>query len=380
MTYPVLEVCAVSFTANQLLLPLARFLERHDIPVEFALNTRGLSSSLRGEFRINHISFKRNYNLLSHLIALVQIICLLRRRKYSLVHVHTPIASIVTRIACRIVGVPVICTAHGFPFHDRMHGLLKRSHVFLESLMLHFFTDHLFCQSREDAEFAVSSLNLPPYSVTWIGNGVDPTRFSPSVEQRQHRNEAQPLVIGIVGRLVEEKGYLELFTSFRELKRSFPELQLVVIGSFLDSDHHRNVSDQLFRLMEEFPDCVTHYPFLSEPEHIYRKMDVFCFPSWREGVPRSLIEAMMTGLPCVATHIRGSRELISHREDGLLVPVGNIPALTESLEFLIRDSNLRLVLGINAHIKAITHFSEHLSLQRQLPIIRKAIRSEKATQ
>jgi len=100
-------------------------------------------------------------------------------------------------------------------------------------------------------------------------------------------------------------------------------------------------------------------------------MDIFCLPSWREGMPRSIIEAMMMELPVVATNIRGSREEVVEGETGFLVPVKNVNRLHEKLEYLVNNPEIRKRIGRNGRSRAMRLYDEDVVINRQLELISK---------
>jgi glycosyltransferase involved in cell wall biosynthesis len=97
--------------------------------------------------------------------------------------------------------------------------------------------------------------------------------------------------------------------------------------------------------------------------------DLFTLPSHREGMPRSIIEAMFAALPVVATDIRGSREEVVAEATGLLVPVNDAPALAQALARLAADAPLRRAMGAAGRARAVAHFDEAKVLARQLDIM-----------
>ena len=107
----------------------------------------------------------------------------------------------------------------------------------------------------------------------------------------------------------------------------------------------------------------------SDVPKILRAADIFVLPSHREGMPRSIIEAMMTGLPVVATDVRGSREEVRHDHTGTLVPLGAPKALSEALSKLVCDPVLRGSMGAAGRTRALKHFDESKIVTRQIELL-----------
>ena len=107
----------------------------------------------------------------------------------------------------------------------------------------------------------------------------------------------------------------------------------------------------------------------SDIPQLLKIIDLFTLPSWREGMPRTIIEAMMMGLPVVATDIRGSREEVVHGETGLLVPVRSPEDLADAIELIYKDREKAKKMGISGRKKALKQFNEKRIIEKQLKII-----------
>lgn len=369
------ELCAVDFTLYHFLLPLMQGMVRTGHEVAGVSADGPLLDEVRGAgFRVEVVPFSRSYNLASHLRAYRALVELFRRERFDMVHVHTPVAALIGRIAARRAGVPrIVYTAHGFYFHDRMAWPMRAAFIALEWLAGRV-TDVLFTQAREDAETARRLGLCRGGVVEAIGNGVDPGRFYPPGPDDARRSElraalgapAGAVVVMMVGRLVAEKGYLELFEAMGRV-----DAVLWVVGERLESDRPSAVEAAVAGL-EEHPELAERIRFLGyrrDVPDLLRAADIFTLPSHREGMPRSIIEAMMTGLPVVATDVRGSREEVVPGETGLLVPVGDSEALAEALSRLVGDAALRRRLGGAGRARALELYDEAEVVARQLDLL-----------
>jgi len=367
------QLCAVDFTLYHFLLPLMEGMRNagHDV---FAVCSEGPlipKIEARG-YRVMRVPIARSYSLTRHLRAIRELTRLFRQERVDIVHVHTPVAALIGRIAARLAGIRrVVYTAHGFYFHERMPLLQRALHVALEWFAGRL-TDVLFTQSSEDADTARTLGLCRTRSIHAIGNGVDPHRFRPVSDRERaatrERIGTSPgaVVIAVIGRLVAEKGYPELFNAMRHV-----DAELWVIGGRLASDHASGISTAI-TATEQDPVLSARIRFLGYRDDIPRLLaaaDIFTLPSHREGMPRSIIEAMMTGLPVVATDIRGSREEVVEGETGFLVPVGDASALAGALRRLAGDAALRKQLGAAGHARAIDLYDESKVVRRQLDVL-----------
>ena len=180
-------------------------------------------------------------------------------------------------------------------------------------------------------------------------------------------------MIGIVARKVSEKGYLDLFNACRLLFESYSHVKLLICGDRLTSDYAGNIQDDLLFLDALFPGRVIDLGYRDDMPNVYSFMDIFCLPSYREGMPRSIIEAMASSLPVVATNIRGSREEVLHGTTGFLVSPRNPHELSLYLSRLIESPELRHNFGLAGRHRACSLFDEKLVLNRQITVFNRLL-------
>lgn len=367
----VAQLINVDFALNHFVLPLMRAIRARGHEVVGICADGPLLGPARAEgFRIVPAPFQRSYDLLNHARAYRFLKHLFRAEKFDLLHVHTPLAGLIGRLAGRAAGVPKIAyTAHGFYFHDRMGAIPRTVHIGLERLGARA-TDILMTQSSEDAETAIR-LGLAPGGVAHaIGNGVDVERFRPDLALRAPvRAElglADDAVVAVMtGRLVAEKGYPELFAAAARV----PSLHLWCVGSRLVSDHADPIGADIEAAEAAMGPRLKLLGYRADVARLLAAADLFVLPSHREGMPRSIIEAMATGLPVVATDIRGSREEVVDGATGLLVPVHDVPALAAALARLVDDAPLRLRMGEAGLARARNLYDERKVIARQMTIL-----------
>jgi len=365
------QLCAVDFTLYHFILPLMRGLRDAGHEVVGIASEGPLLAKVRAEgFRVEAVAIERSFNLLRHRASARDLKALFRRERFDLVHVHTPVAALVGRWAAWRARVPKIAyTAHGFYFHERMPWPKRAAFVALEWLGGRL-TDVLFTQAEEDAATARRLRLARGPLIQAIGNGVDAARFfpAPDAAARQRLRTAlgtpagRPAIL-MVGRLVAEKGYPELIEAMRSV-----DADLWVAGERLPSDHADSVSTAMQAAAAD-PVLARRVRFLGYRDDVpdlMRAADIFTLPSHREGMPRSVIEAMMSGLPVVGTNIRGTREEVVEGETGTLVPVGDASALAAALGRLAGDPALRAAWGTAGRARAHALYREELVIARQV--------------
>ncbi|MCK6472367.1 MAG: glycosyltransferase family 4 protein [Planctomycetes bacterium] len=286
------------------------------------------------------------------------------KERFDIVHTHTPKGNVVGQLAARRARVPVVLqTLHGFYFHERMGWLKRRIWIAVERFSASN-GDFVLCQNPEDVETAVRERIVPREKIALLGNGIDLDRFRPALLSADARAElrkelkipAEALVVGMSARFVKEKGLPEFLAAGKRLLAKHERLHLLLVGLKLDSERATEVCNPL---AQDFPpERLTVLADRNDMPRLYVCMDVHVLPSHREGFPRALMEGAASGLPQVATDIRGCRQCIEPGATGSLVPVNDAEKLAEAIGALLEDPNLRKRLGAAARAKAEREFDQ----------------------
>ncbi|MDB9997733.1 glycosyltransferase family 4 protein [Gammaproteobacteria bacterium] len=372
------HVCAVDFTLKRLIIPLIDAQLTQGYSVKSVCSPGEHVGDLRRDgYNIETVFIARSLSPVKGLVTIWRLFCLFRRESFDVVHVHTPIAAFLGRIAAFFARVPlVVYTAHGFYFHDEM-PFLKRLIFISAEVALRPLTDLLFTQSSEDASSAASLNIMNKQRIFDIGNGVDTNRFNPLVVYRIDDFDIpnDKIVIGMVSRLVQEKGIVEFLEAAKMLALDHSNVLFLLVGSRLPSDYDSSVDEAIEDANKVLGSQLVLTGEQEDIPALLANMDVFCLPSWREGMPRSIIEAMMMELPVVATNIRGSREEVVDGETGFLTPVRDVNLLHEKLEYLVNNPNIRVKMGQSGRDRAMELYDENVVIRLQLELIAKYTRN-----
>jgi len=314
---------------------------------------------------IRHIPWTnatRSWNLRADARAFAELLRILQREHFHLVHTHNPKPGVMGRIAARVAGVPcVVNTVHGL-FVTPEDRALKRLPVLALERLAARFSDLELYQSEEDLRWARRIGLVSLEKSVLLGNGVDLSHFDPSsvpssrlADLRQELGiPAGAPVVGTMGRLVAEKGYRELFGAARAVRASIPDVRFLVLG---DTDPEK--ADTLSRTeVERSGDHVVLAGWRGDVRDLLALMDVFVLASWREGLPRSAVEAAAMARPLVLTDIRGCREVARNEREGILVPPRSPESLADAILRLLRGPELRTRLGTAARARALQRFDE----------------------
>jgi len=279
-----------------------------------------------------------------------------RQIRPDVVHAHSGSWLKAVRGAA-LAGVPRrVCTIHGLEQNEPWHASIWNWWAARQ-------TQGIVTVSRPLKQFLQRDARLDPQRIRVIPNGIDTTIFCPGEPTRPERASLgfQPgqFVIGHVARFAPVKNHGFLIEAFARLLDSQPNATLALVGDGpLRDEIQKTVADRQLK---------DHVRFLGEHSNlapIYRAFDAFVLPSLAEGTSMSVLEAMATGLPVVASSVGGTPDLLDDGAAGVLVPVNDVPAFNAALQRLIVEPVLRDRLGSAARQRAATVYSEETMLDR----------------
>jgi glycosyltransferase involved in cell wall biosynthesis len=350
----VVELTNVDFSLRHFILPLMRGIRARGHDVIGVCADGPLLADIRAEgFRVETVPLVRRLSPLAQWRAFLALVALLRRERPDLVHAHMPISGFLGRLAARIAGVPHIAyTCHGFLFNQPAPWPRRAAALAMEWLAGRW-TKTLLTVSDEEAADA-RRLGIARTAIS-VRNGRDPAVFHPDAAERARIRAglgvaADRAVIVAVSRLVRHKGYPELLAAMDAV----PDAELWVVGERLDTDR----GEDLTPLFAAAKGHVRRLGYRTDVAALLAAADIFTLPSHFEGLPMSVIEAMLTGLPVVATAIRGPREQVVDGETGLLVPPGAVAPLAAALNRLVADPALRAAMGAAGRARACARYDE----------------------
>ncbi|WP_342508564.1 glycosyltransferase family 4 protein [Sporosarcina sp. FSL K6-2383] len=373
----ILQICAIDVSVDALLKPLILKSMEEGYEVHNACTDTGKFAELEAQgLTMIEISIDRQIHPVKNLKSIWNLYKLMKKEKYDIVHVHTPVAALLGRVAAKFAGVKnVIYTAHGFYFHDEMSKKQYNLFFNIEKYAAKWMTDWLLLQSKEDYQLSLAQGFKSNDHTIHLSNGVDiwhkfhekQVSFE-ELSQFQSENDlsGDDFVFTFVGRLVKEKGIFELIEAFKLLANNFPQARLVLIGGLLESERDHGSYQELMNDLEH--PSIRYLGFRKDIPTIMKASDVFVLPSYREGLPRSIIEAMAMEKPIIATNIRGCREEVFPGENGLLVEKENSEELKKAMIELIE--NPQLVAKYAKRSRSIVEelFDEEKVLKKQIDL------------
>lgn len=276
------------------------------------------------------------------LTAYKQLLDLTRRHAFSWIHCHSPVGGVLARMAAHKRGIRIIYTAHGFHFFKG--APLKNWLLYypVEKLFAHW-TDALITVNMEDYQFARKHFKAG--RVFYIsGVGIDVGKFQPHCRQAvfcsQYHIPEDAVILLSVGELSRRKNHQIVIRALRRLARQ--DVYYLICGQ-------GDLKEELLAQAKKqgVADRVIFLGFQKDVISIYQNADIFVFPSIQEGMPVALMEAMASGMPCIVSDIRGSRELIDGPDDVMVHHKMNnsIGQLCRLLQLFIDHKQLRDMLG-----------------------------------
>ena len=362
----IIEVTNVDFSLRHFLLPLMRGARARGHEVIGVCADGILLADVRAEgFRIATPPLARSASPLAQIGAFRALYRLFRDEKPDLVHAHMPISGFLARLAARAAGVPRIAyTCHGFLFNQPAPWPRRAASLAMEWIAGRM-TDIFLTVSTEEAADA-RRLHIARNPVA-VGNGRDPSIFRPDPGARAAVRAAlgvreDAIVVTAVSRLVRHKGYPELLAAMRDVPA-----ELWVVGERLPSDRGEDL-EPVFANAGLGP-RLRRLGYRADVAAVLAASDIFVLPSHFEGLPMSVIEAMLCALPVVATNIRGPREQVIAEETGLLVTPARVAPLAAALRRLATDPSARARMGAAGRARAMTLYDEELVVAHTLDLL-----------
>ena len=320
---------------------------------------------------VHNIEVERKISPLADLRLLRRLVALIRREQYTVVHAHTAKLELIGQLAARLAGVPIVVyTNHGFYFRSQQLGPFRRWFLIQMARMAGKISDHVLSQSAEDMATALELGLYRSERLSYLGNGIDIAQFNPHtytpaqirVKKREIGIPEHHQVVGMVGRYVWEKGYREFFEAAKLVVDVHEDVSFLTVGMTLASE--RDPVD--FSILKQLgiAERVVALEARRDMPDLYAVMDVVVLPSYREGFPRTLMEAAAMGRPTVASDIPGCREAVINGYNGFLVPPQDSVTLAQAIEHVLVDPVLGTSLGHHGRALAEERFDETKVVER----------------
>ena len=323
---------------------------------------------------VTHIPIRHlhrdSVNPFQDLRLLSEFIRLYRKYKPDLIIHYTVKPNIYGGLAARILGIPSIGVITGLGYSLMHEGWINHMTRFLYKLSLPHHRKVIFENNDDKLLFQKAGLISIDKSVSIKGCGVDTSYFSP--------NGVVPTegltTFTFIGRLLYDKGVKEFIEAAQILKKQNHKIQFWLIGE-IDKENPSAVrNDDLVKWVRD-PSILYHGATDNIRKYI-EQSDCIVLPSYREGMPRVIMEAMSMERPVITTDTAGCRETVDEKVNGYLVPVRDSAALANAMnEFLRMDYTARINMGKAGRIKVLNEFDDRIIADQLYDIIKLAVRN-----
>lgn len=340
------KVLVVTTTDNmiwQFLLPHIEDLTKNGNVVECACAETGFwFKELEDKYNLTmrKIDFPRSPLSTKTLKSRKQLLKLVKENKYDLIYCHQPVGGVMGRMAGHKYKIPVIYVAHGFHFFK---GCPKKNLLY-KIIEKHYskYTDALVTMNDEDYQSALTFKAKNVYKINGIG--FDASKYTRSDKdysslEKELGIEEGDIAFLSIGELNENKNHLVVLNAMNEIKDN-EHIKYFICGQGPRKEEYENYIQQ-----NGLQDKIKLLGFRKDIADLLNVMDVFIMPSLREGLPRSIMESMAYGMPCIVSNIRGCRDLVDNEKGGFLVEPSNVSQYAEKIMKLASDDSMRKEMG-----------------------------------
>jgi len=336
---------------------------RGEYNISVAFGEQGERGEFANELKNNGIEIyniphlKREISPLNDLLAIFEIVKLIKKLKPNIIHLNSSKISILGSIATKIcyvlrVTCYVIYTAHGWVFNEPLPKWKKSFYFWAEKFTSHF-KDKIICVNKLDYEIAKKDLRIKEEKLKLIYHGIRSIKFLPRDEARKkiiskiHNSEFMihnsTIIIGTIANLYKTKGLEYLIEAIKILATYNLQLTTIIIGEGRERKNLENLVEKYSLEKNIFlPGNIKN------AAELLPAFDIYACSSVKEGFPYSILEAMSAGLPIVATRVGGIPEIINDCKNGLLAESANPKDIAEKIKTLIDDQKLVNTLGEQA--------------------------------
>lgn len=317
---------------------------------------------------VNHIPIRHlsrdSVNPLKDIRLLLELVSHYRALRPDLILHYTIKPNIYGGIAAMLLRIPSIAIVTGLGYSMIHEGWLSVITRALYRIALPFHKKVIFENADDKALFEQKKLISPQKSYAIKGCGVDTTLFSPNGDQRQPGK----VTFSFIGRLLYDKGVREFIEAAQIVRATNPDTQFWLIGE-LDKENPSSIRNE--DLVKWIRDPSIYYHGATDNVRKYlERSDCIVLPSYREGMPRIIMEAMAMERPVITTDTAGCRETVDHNVNGYLVEIKNSAALADAMKaFLALPEQQRIQMGKAGREKVLREFDDQIIANQLFELI-----------
>lgn len=296
--------------------------------------------------KLHHIDLNRNPFSKQNITAYKQMVVLIEKEKFDVIHCNTPIGGVLGRLCGKKAGVPkVIYTAHGFHFYKGASFINRTVFKWAEMWMARY-TDTIITMNEEDYQAAQKFKLRNNGKIYYVpGVGVDTEMYQlKNVDSNELKNSLglslDDIVLISMGDLIDRKNYASSIQAIA--KANNKKLHFLICGKGPKLEALQKLASDLGVEKQ-----IHFLGFRTDIKELLTIADIFFFTTYQEGLPRSMMEAMSAGLPCIASKVRGNVDLIQEGVGGFLRQPNDSEGFAKAINILASDKGLREKMSNN---------------------------------
>lgn len=371
-------VAATPLTFHLFMKPhLNKLSEWAEVTIVYNQNYHEDVQPIKGVYKIKNIEIARKISIHNDLFSFIKIVLFFKREKFDAVITLVPKAGLLGSLAGRLCGVKTrIHIFQGEVWFSKtgiIRNILKTADKVVSAM-----SSHSLSVSESQRQFLIEQKICSHDKLSILGHGsisgVDAEKFSPDGECRSKIRKRfnisnDTCLILFVGRIVKDKGLVELVEVFNDLCSKHTDVTLMLIGP-----DDEGLASELQNIVKiENQSRFIHMGLSKSPEKFMSAADIFCMPSYREGFGVAALEASSCALPVVGTQIHGLSDAVINDKTGILVPVANHFELGNALSKLIQNPKLRERYGRAGRKRTIKEFRRQKVIESYSNFFRRAI-------
>ena len=363
-----IRITTIPLSLEKLLEGQLSFMSRYFEVIAISSDVARLKAYADNEgIRCHPLELTRKITPIKDLLAVWKLYRFLKREQPFIVHTHTPKAGIVGMMAAWLAKVPHrLHTVAGLPLMEAT-GCKKKLLVYIEKRTYRYATK-VFPNSKGLMEYIISEKLVAPSKLYIVGkgssNGIDTSFFNPVHFGENDRVELKTslgipqkdFVFLFVGRIVKDKGIVEMVDAFINLLATHPHSSLLLVGpSEPDLDPLPETTEKTIHSHPK----IFSVGFQEDVRPYFAVSHVLVFPSYREGFPNVVMQAGAMGIPCIVSNINGCNEIVTDGLNGLIIPVKNVNALHAAMDALLREGALYGKLVAESRGAIVSRYERH---------------------
>jgi len=371
----ILYLTTISNTMNAFLIPHIKMLidEGHQVDVAFNIEQEVNHEIINMGCKIHEIHFQRTPFKIENVKAYRELKKIIVTEKYDVIHTHTPVASTISRLACRkLKSIKVFYTAHGFHFFKG--APIKNWLLFYPiEKFLAKYTDVLITMNEEDYTTVKTKKFKEKKIVKVNGVGIDLHKFVPQTEElkyslrKKYGYSDKDFILIYVAELSKRKHQDLMINAVAKSAKSIPNIKLLLVGEGSLRSQYSNLVKSL-----GIEKNIELLGYRKDVPNLMLLSDVLVSSSRQEGLPVNVMEGMATGLPMIVTNCRGNCDLVKNEFNGYIVGTDDVDMMSRRIEDIYRDNEKRDMFGKN-NLKIIKQYSLDSVLDNMRKIYRELL-------